>query len=560
MKPQQNERRNAGSIVAQSNKDRDALSATLQSTEKLAKRANKEFTVATYNVRTLNNSTTPEVTVTHKLERKIVGCEENNISILAIQEHRLKTDKDLNYEKHGDWTLIHTNSSHDCHGVAILLSKQIAQIVSTATRKSNRIIVLHLLGNPKICFISAYAPTETASESTKDEFYEDLNEVLTSIPRHTIIILAGDLKARLGKDSRSTNSRVIGNDCYHEFTNENGQRLIDLCDAMDLRPTNTHFANRRSRLSTYKDPNGNYFQLDHIMINMKWWKSIKNCRSYNTIDIMSDHKILSANFKLSLRATKREINPRRLYMVEKLANRQIQKDFNIELKNHFDALFDENDPSNRIDEVQKRSEALYTALEETCDKVLGKRPKNKHPSWVSQVTLDLIKEQGQAKAKYKNSQLETDKLQWRTVQNQVSVSFAYDQTKYEEEQLKALEIADEKHECGTTWKIIEKLTKKPQDSPAGKVRMLDGSILKDPKKRLDEWCKYFSNLLNNKNKNFNIANLPDPAPTDNNMISTKEMSRDEIVLAIKELKRGKSPGPDHAMTAEVLKDGGEFIC
>ena len=109
------------------------------------------------------------------------------------------------------------------------------------------------------------------------------------------------------------------------------------------------------------------------------------------------------------------------------------------------------------------------------------------------------------------------------------------------------------------WKIIEKMTKKPQVAAASKVRMMDGSIPKDAKERLSEWAKYFSDLLNNKNTNDNAANRPAPAPVDNPNISTNTICREEVVRAIKDLKRGKSPGPDYAMTAEILKDGGKFI-
>jgi hypothetical protein len=226
----------------------------------------------------------PEVNLTHKLQQIITGCENNKISILAIQEHRrLKTADSLNYEKIGNWTLAHTSSSHDSHGVAILYTNQIASNVASVV---------------KTCIISEYAPTETSAVDSKDRFYDDLRDLILSILTHTIIILAGDFNVRLGKDKRLTNRRIIGNNCYHDITNENGQRLIDLCEATDLRTAHTHFANRRSRLQTYKDPKDNYFQLDHIMINMKWWKSIKNCRSYNSIDIMSDHKIVCANFRL----------------------------------------------------------------------------------------------------------------------------------------------------------------------------------------------------------------------------------------------------------------------
>ena len=107
-------------LFAQDKKGRCGQSATLQTTEKLEKRATKEFLIATYNVRTLNNTVTSLVKVIQKIEQIIAGCEENNISLVAIQEHRLKTTNDINSERHGTWTLAHTNSSQECHDVAIL--------------------------------------------------------------------------------------------------------------------------------------------------------------------------------------------------------------------------------------------------------------------------------------------------------------------------------------------------------------------------------------------------------------------------------------------------------
>lgn len=45
------------------------------------------------------------------------------------------------------------------------------------------------------------------------------------------------------------------------------------------------------------------------------------------------------------------------------------------------------------DETQRRTGALGLALEITSKKVLGKRPKSKHPNWVSSTTLQLIEVQ-----------------------------------------------------------------------------------------------------------------------------------------------------------------------
>jgi hypothetical protein len=584
MNTQQN-KKDAGSIVAQIKQDRGGQSAALLVVDKLTKRVgldlipsspkvidvkarrnkrklaiNKEFTLATHNVRTLNDTVTPEYTVTHKIERIIAGCESNNISIVAIQEHRLKSTDPLNYVLHGDWTLVHTTSSHHNHGVAILYSKQIAPFIASMVWKSDRIIAAHLHGNPKMCVISAYAPTEGAAEIVKDRFYEDLRELITSISSHTFIIMAGDLNARLGKDSHLTNSRVIGSHCFYDETNDNGQRLIDLCEATELRPAHSHFMNRRSRLATYHDPNGRPFQLDHVAISMKWWKSLTSCRAYDLVfDIASDHKVVSAKFRLSLRAAKKSYNPRCKFMTNKLAIDQVRQDFDTEIKNRFEEIFIDDSAESKTVRLQKRSDALNQALEETCSKVLGKQPKTKHPSWVTNNTLQLMDEQGKAKAAYKRTQRDDDRRVWREIQTKVSTAYALDRSNYEETQLKALELADQKRECGTTWKIIDKLTKQPQVSAASKVIALDGKIPIDAKHRLSEWCKYFSALLNNKNTKYNPSNRPDPAPVDNPSISTCGISRGEVVEAIRSLKKGKAPGSDYAMTAEVLQDGGEFI-
>ena len=91
---------------------------------------------------------------------------------------------------------------------------------------STRIMAIHLKGNPKMCVISAYAPTEVALPSVKDKFYNELKDFLLSIPPHTVVVTAGDFNAQLGLDSHSTRPQTIGMHCVHDQTNNNGQRLI----------------------------------------------------------------------------------------------------------------------------------------------------------------------------------------------------------------------------------------------------------------------------------------------------------------------------------------------
>jgi exonuclease III len=141
------------------------------------RRANnaREFMVSTYNVRTLRNTANEtSANISHKLQQLIVGCNKYQLDIVSIQEHRLHTSNgdNLEYISQGlqDWTLAHTDCTTQSHGVALLYSKRISQVLINIEYKSDRIIAAHLQGNPRVCVVSAYAPTETGCESMKDTF------------------------------------------------------------------------------------------------------------------------------------------------------------------------------------------------------------------------------------------------------------------------------------------------------------------------------------------------------------------------------------------------------
>ena len=102
-------------------------------------------------------------------------------------------------------------------------------------------------------------------------------------------------------------------------TNDNSQRMIEFCEATDLRT--------------------------------KCWKLKTNCRAYNTIDIGSDHRIVSANLSLSLRANKQTPNGRCQYNWAKLSDPSIQRKFDMELRNRFNTLMDETTASNNVSEL-----------------------------------------------------------------------------------------------------------------------------------------------------------------------------------------------------------------
>ena len=84
--------------------------------------------------------------------------------------------------------------------------------------------------------------------------------------------------------------------------------LKDYLQENNMLCINTHFQKRHGQLWTHNSPNDFKSQIDFIIINNKGKNSVKkNCRALNSFNsIASDHRIITADIKLSLRANKKK--------------------------------------------------------------------------------------------------------------------------------------------------------------------------------------------------------------------------------------------------------------
>jgi exonuclease III len=51
-----------------------------------------------------------------------------------------------------------------------------------------------------LSLICVHVPTEDKSDEIKEQFFEDLQKVYDRIPRHYIVILLGDMNAKIGRE------------------------------------------------------------------------------------------------------------------------------------------------------------------------------------------------------------------------------------------------------------------------------------------------------------------------------------------------------------------------
>lgn len=149
---------------------------------------------------------------------------------------------------------------------------------------SSRISTLTIKGKFfDITFLNGHAPTEEKTPEEKDEFYENLEQILNEIPRNRIRIVLGDFNAKLGKENifRTT----IGNHSMHDITSENGLRLIDFASGGELVVKSTMFPRKDIYKGTWKAPNGRYTnQIDHVMINTRFKNRIHDVKTVRGAD------------------------------------------------------------------------------------------------------------------------------------------------------------------------------------------------------------------------------------------------------------------------------------
>ena len=148
-----------------------------------------------WNVRTLYKAGKLHI-LTEQLKRL-------NIKICGVSETHLTGAEKMKVNGYTIWFSGKVEGEKHEHGVAIAVADSVAKSVTVVERKSDRIIRIRAkFKHADVTMIEAYAPTEEATDVEKDKFYTELQETISNIPRHDIIILMGDLNAKVGCNSK----------------------------------------------------------------------------------------------------------------------------------------------------------------------------------------------------------------------------------------------------------------------------------------------------------------------------------------------------------------------
>ncbi|XP_068716885.1 uncharacterized protein [Montipora capricornis] len=296
----------------------------------------------------------------------------------------------------------------------------------------------------KLTIIQCYAPTNEADDAMKDDWYDHLIQVLCKVPRHVMLLVIGDLNAKVGADNVNYERAMGKHGCG--TMNNNGERLADFCLNNDLVIGGTIFPHKNIHKLTWRSPNGRSLnQINHIIINGKWRRSLKNARVFRGADAASDHNLVVATVKLKLHKAMWQEQQRKQFD-------KIQKQFVLEVKNRFQVLAGSNQDDTPVETKWNR---IKNTFYEAAASTVGYKKKN-NKQWLTPETWEKIEERKHIKIKMLNAK--SPRLQEQAQQiyaskdREVEKSARKDKCHFIEELACKAELAASRGELSTVYK------------------------------------------------------------------------------------------------------------
>ena len=440
------------------------------------------------------------------------------------------------------------NSPHT-EGVGVLLSAQAKRALIGWKAEGPRLISAEFRSQKKdinLHVIQGYAPTNDKDQDVKETFYKMLQNSIDQVRRKDILIVMGDFNAKVGSDNVGF-EEIMGKHGLG-VRNENGELFAEMCATNGLMIGGTVFPHKRIHKATWVSPDQQTEnQIDHICVNKKFRRSIRDVRVYRGADVASDHHLLISTIRLKLKQRQGIVNHRCRYNVEFLREPSSREEFNVAVKNRFQVLETLGEDSS----VEETWEAIKEGWTTVCQEVLGKR-KREHKPWISATTLRKIEDRKKKKDQVNRSKTRAAKAkaqeEYTKAMKEVKVNIRKDKRNYVDDLARKAEEAAGAGNMRGLYETTKKLAGRYRNADVP-VKDKEGKLLTNPDEQKERWKEHFKELLNRPRpeKQFDIP----PAETDLE-VSEEKPSLEEIKEAIRHQKAGKAAGPD-GIPPEVLK-------
>ncbi|XP_055387796.1 craniofacial development protein 2-like [Condylostylus longicornis] len=414
--------------------------------------------------------------------------------------------------------LLYSGNPAGEHGVGIIIEKTLRKSLLIWKPVSNRIISARLNSKvKKITIVQCYAPTETATAEVKDEFYEQLTSVLSSVPKSDILLLTGDFNAKVGSVKTWPTIGLRGTGTR----NNNGERLRDIAEQHGLVIGGTIFPHKEIPKYTWVSPDGRTKnQIDHICIAQRWVKSLTDVRTGRGPDAKSDHMFLTADIKIKL-AAKRVTEGSRLKRldVRKLRTEATKQEFVPSVQQKI---------SRRQNLNQKLTQDIYR---QSGEEVLG-TVNHQKKEWISDETWAAIEQRRIIRQQLLISNDPTLKDSHSSICRKIKKMARKDKRKFYNDIARDAQIAAEQNNARLLHRKKDILSNK-NHRKLRPIKDKNGSLLTSTQEQLRRWKDYFAET----NTHVQNTELEDQEPNirEDPTIERGAPTIREIVEAIKKL-------------------------
>ena len=264
-------------------------------------------------------------------------------------------------------------------------------------------------------------------------------------------------------------------------------------------------------------------------------------------DIGSDHELVMMTFKLHLKRAKKQCNTRIRFDLEKMKDPEVAEIFQAKIGGKFAAL-------SILDsdmDMDMLTDTFNTAATNTANEILAKYRPVKKP-WVTTDIFDLCAKRRKLKNK-KNNKDRDGMAQYRVVNKNIKTGMQKAKESWIGEQCQTTDDCLKKNNSKEAYKLVQDLTGTKQERTTT-IQDKGGTCLTENEDILKRSTEYCSELYNYRaTGDPEVLNVP---PATNN--ANRPILCEEVKVAVKSLKKGKSAGVDN-IPAELLQQGGEAM-
>lgn len=423
-------------------------------------------------------------------------------------------------------------------GVSIAIRKELKNRIKNWSAIDERIITLELvLSGQDIVVIGVYSPTDDASLQEKDEFTDKLTQVVDNIGNGKEIVMMGDFNGRVGC---RRDHDVVGQ--YGEdVLNDNGSRLIELCDQFSLKILNGYFQHKRVHRYTWTQPTkGQKSIIDYVITKQMSRAQVTDVRVHRGANCGSDHFLLRAimQFKFYHRHICTSQQQAKKIQCPKYNLNGFLNDSTVFLyKMRLAEMMRNVKDGNAEDCYNFLKDCIHQAAFESLGEISSTKPRSSSCYWWNEELEEVVSEKRALYQKWLATGDREDRRMYARCNYLVKKLVKQEKNSFWEKKCSEVDQQLGSSRSRAAWKTLKALRTNTREK-----RVIDPIEMED-------WMRYYEGLLTEDRGPYNKVSYE----TETLDSECEDITMEDVCKALRSAKNNKSAGPG-GVSIELVKN------